>query len=379
MKRAANRPAAGLGPSLPGVVLLSALLAGCGDGEMKSSSSSMSSGTGVSGGCIACSGGGGTSAGSGGGAGGGDAPSTKGYPDRFTVGAPGVGTYAQSDPQLPVPPGYTEVWPSDDQSKEWDLYDCNGTVNLDHMYFHAFIYIGTGCHGTVNITNSIIAPPPGSTNRSILVNADESAPLTLNISDTTIRPEPVGPGGTNVALTEHAVNACATCTIRLTRVDAANTGGMCLCGQNTIIEQSWLHDNYIAHLADPSLAHTGGVFPYGGSGPLEISHNRLEPGVDAATGNEVPNYWQAITAVLFTQSVDGSTLQNYDVHDNFVSLGAYDFYPENGKDMILRNNVFGPNHWGYTTSCATCTYADWSNNVVGDIDGNPTNEVVPQP
>ncbi len=154
---------------------------------------------------------------------------------------------------------------------------------------------------------------------------------------------------------------------------------MCLCGQNTTVEQSWLHDNYIAHLADPSLAHTGGIFPYGGSGPLEISHNRLEPGVDAATGNEVPDYWQAITAVLFTQSVDGSTLQNYDVHDNFVSLGAYDFYPENGKDMIRA-----------TTSSARATGATrrrarrvrtligpttWSATSIG----NPTNEVVPQP
>jgi hypothetical protein len=91
-----------------------------------------------------------------------------------------------------------------------------------------------------------------------------------------------------------------------------------------VIEHSWLHDNYIAHLADPSLAHTGGVFPYGGSGPLEISHNRLEPGVDAYTGVEVPNYWKAITAVLFTQSSGGSTLQNYNVHDNFISLGALD-------------------------------------------------------
>jgi hypothetical protein len=301
------------------------------------------------------------------------------YPDRFGVGAPGVGVYRQSDARLPVPAGYTEVMPTAEESNEWDLYDCDGVVTLDHMYFHAFIYIGTGCHGTVNITNSIIAPPPGTNQRSILVNADASAALRLNISSTTIRPEPVPMGGTNAALTDHAVNGCETCTIHMDRVDIANSGGMCLCGENLTIENSWLHDNYVAHLADPSLAHTGGVFPYGGSGPLTIRNNRMEPGIDAFTGIEVPSYWLAITAVLFTQSNGGSTLRNYTVEGNFISLGAYDFDAQDGADLVVRNNVFGPNHFGYTSSVAGVTYADWSNNVVGDIAGNPTGPELAKP
>ncbi|MFR9780508.1 hypothetical protein ACL02O_31215 [Micromonospora sp. MS34] len=304
------------------------------------------------------------------------------YPARFSVGAPGVGRYRQSDARLPVPAGYRVFEPHDRASKEWDLYDCKGTVNLDRIYFRAFVYIGTNCHGTVNITNSIIAPPPGSANRAILVNANSAGRLTVNIRNTTVRPEPVGGGQQNAALTDHAINDCATCTIRLSGVDVANTGGMCLCGANVTIERSWLHDNYIAHLADPSQAHTGGVFPYGGSGPVTISNSRLEPGVDAFTGKEVPGYWKAITAVLFTQSQGGSTLRNYLVRDSFISLGAFGLYAQDGIGLRLHDNVFGPTHWGRTSQCGPdcrVTYAEWSNNVVGSIDGTPSGETLPRP
>jgi len=304
------------------------------------------------------------------------------YPARFSVGAPGVKRYAQSDSHLPVPPGYKVVQPSNKDSKEWDLYDCKGTVNLDHKYFKAFIYVGTSCHGTVNITNSIIAPPPGSTNRAILVNSDSAGKLTLNITNTTIRPEPVGLGQKSAPLNDHAINDCATCTISLNRVDIANTGGMCLCGARTTIRNSWLHDNYIANLADPKQAHTGGVFPYGGSGPVQIENSRLEPGLNAATGRPVPNYWQAITAVLFTQSVDGSTLRNYSVRDSFISLGAYGLYAQDGQGLRFTGNVFGPTHWGYTSGCksgCSVTFGEWSNNAVGTIDGIPTGKAVPKP
>jgi hypothetical protein len=307
------------------------------------------------------------------------ASGSSGYPARWSVGAPGVGRYDQSEQSLPVPAGYTVVGPSDSASKEYDLYSCRGTRTFDHKYFRAYLYIGTDCHGTINITDSIIAPPPGSANRAILVNADSSASLTLNITDSTIRPEPVGTGGTNAALNDHAINDCDTCTIHLDGVDVANTGGMCECGHNTVIEHSWLHDNYIANLPDPSLAHTGGVFPYGGSGPVEISHNRLEPGIDAATGQPVPNYWKAITAVLFTQSTGGSTLHNYQVHDNFISLGAYDMDLEDGAGISVTDNVFGPNHWGHATATNNVTFTTWTGNRTGTIDGNPTDTVVPRP
>ncbi|WP_155893781.1 hypothetical protein [Cystobacter fuscus] len=299
------------------------------------------------------------------------------FPDRWSVGAPGVGTYSQTDAHLPVPAGYTEISPP---NGEYDLYDC-GSVVLDHVYIRGFIYLGTNCSGTVTIKNSIIAPPAGTNQRSILNNSNGG--LTLNIMDTTIRPEPVPFGGTNAALTDHATNGCApNCYINMNRVDVANSGGMCLCGENTIIENSWLHDNYIAHLADPSEAHTGGVFPYGGSGPVTIRNNRLEPGFNAGTGQPVNNYWQAITAVLFTQGTGGTVLRNYVAEGNFISLGAFDVGVENGEGLVFRNNVFGPNHWGETTTCSTScgvTYADWSGNVKGDINGVKTSVVVPHP
>ncbi|WP_433083974.1 hypothetical protein ACQP1P_06220 [Dactylosporangium sp. CA-052675] len=316
----------------------------------------------------------------GGGGAGGSTASGK-YPARYSVGAPGVGKYKQSDAKLPVPPGYQEVAASDSQSKAYNLYTC-GNVTLDHKYIHGFIYIGTDCHGTVNITNSIIAPPPGSNQRAILVNANGSGKLTLNISNTTIRPEPVGLGQKSGSLNDHAINDCGTCTIHLNRVDVANTGGMCLCGQNVTIENSWLHDNYIANLTDPSAAHTGGVFPYGGTGPLTIRNSRLEPGVNAYTGQEIPNYWQAITAVLFTQSSGGSTLTNYSVTDSFISLGAYGFYAQDGQNLRVRGNVFGPTHWGRTGPCSggcRVTYSEWADNVAGSIDGTPTGEQVQKP
>jgi|GEM_PF-1935348 len=305
------------------------------------------------------------------------------YPARYSVGAPGVGTYKQSDSSLPMPSGYTQILPNDGGASEaYNMYSCSGTTTLDHVYIRAFIYIGTDCHGTINITNSIIAPPPGSNQRAILVNADNSASLAINISDTTIRPEPVGLGGMNAALTDHVLNDCETCSVTMNRVDVANSGGMCLCGKNVTVQNSWLHDNYIAHLPDPSVAHTGGVFPYGGDGPVTIRNNRLEPGVNAFTGAEVPNYWKAITAVLFTQSEGGSKLRNYTVEGNFISLGAFDMGMEDGEGLVIRNNVFGPNHWGYTTTCSSgcsVTIAQWSGNVVGDIAGTPTATVVPKP
>jgi hypothetical protein len=308
------------------------------------------------------------------------------YPDRWRVGAPALigHRYKQSDPSLPVPAGYKEVWPSDKSSKEYDIYECRGTTTIDRKYFHAWIYIGADCHGTINITNSIIAPPADSINRAVLVNSDSSAPVRINISDTTIRPEPVPLGGKNDTLTDHVINACDTCTITMTRVDVANSGGMCLCGHNTVVQHSWLHDNYIAHLPDPDVAHTGGIFPYGGSGPVEVSNNRLEPGTDAYHNREVPNYWKAITAVLFTQSTGSSVLRNYHVHDNFISMGGYGVFLQDGEGVKFRNNVFGPSHYGRTSTCSNpsdcrITYADWSGNVTGDLAGNPQGSVVPRP
>lgn len=301
------------------------------------------------------------------------------YPNRWSVGAPGVSRYTQTQASLPVPAGYTEV-SANGTAGEWDIYDCSSPIVYDHYYFHAFIYIGTGCSGSVTIKNSIIAPPAGTTHPSILNNSNGG--VTLTVQDTTIRPEPVPLGGTNDALTSHAVNNCGpTCHVTLTRLDVSNSGGMCLCGENTLVQYSWLHDAYLAHLSDPSLAHTGGVFPYGGSGPVEVSHNRLEPGYNTSTGTEVTNYWQAITAVLFTQSTGGH-LQGYNVHDNFISLGAFDMYLEDGLNVIVRNNVFGPSHWGPTSTCSsgcTVTYSDWSNNVMGDINGTPNTTVVAHP
>ncbi|WIM99565.1 hypothetical protein ACTOB_003223 [Actinoplanes oblitus] len=304
------------------------------------------------------------------------------YPARFSVGAPGVKPYKQSDTSLPVPKGYKVVKPSNKESKEWDLYDCKGTVNLDHKYFRGYLYIGTGCHGTVNITNSIIAPPADSANRAILVNADSSGDLRLNLTNVTIRPEPVPKGEKGAAANDHAINDCATCTISLNRVDVANTGGMCLCGARTTIRNSWLHDNYIANLDDPSVAHTGGVFPYGGSGPVTIENSRLEPGIDAHTGKPVPNYWKAITAVLFTQSVDGSVLRDYSVRNSFISLGAYGLRAQSGAGLKVTDNVFGPTHWEAVEGCdggCSVTYGEWSNNVVGTIDGVPTKKQVAKP
>lgn len=299
--------------------------------------------------------------------------STNAFPDRWTVGAPGVAKYKQTDQSLPVPAGYTVINPSDAAAKVYNIYSC-GNVTLDHVYIKAAIYLGTGCYGTVTIKNSIIAPPAGASLRAILNNTDGKQPLTLNISDTTVRPEPVPLGGRNDALTDHMTNGCGTaCTVHINRVDASNIGGLCLCGENTTVENSWLHDLYITHMSDPSVAHTGGVFPYGGSGPLTIRYNRLEPGYNTATGTEVTNYWKAITAVLFTQGTGGTTLRNYQVYNNFISLGAYDIDLENGQGLVFHDNVFGPNHWGHTNSCfSNCpTFGDWSNNRIGDINGVP--------
>jgi hypothetical protein len=302
------------------------------------------------------------------------------YTARWSVGAPGVAHYNQTQATLPVPAGYTEV-SGNGTAGEWDIYDCSTPQVYDHYYFHAFIYIGTGCSGSVTIKNSIIAPPAGTNQRSILNNSNGGVDLV--IQDTTIRPEPVPLGGTNDALTDHVVNNCgSTCHITLTRLDVSNSGGLCLCGENTLVQNSWLHDSYIAHLSDPSVAHTGGVFPYGGSGPVEVSHNRLEPGYNVGTGTEVTNYWKAITAVLFTQSSGGTQLHNYNVHDNFISLGAFDMDLEDGIGIIVKNNVFGPSHWGATSTCSsgcTVTYSDWSGNVLGDIDGAPSTTVVNHP
>ncbi|HSW65619.1 MAG TPA: hypothetical protein VLI54_00580 [Bacillota bacterium] len=321
-----------------------------------------------------------TGGGGGGGTGGGGSTGTNPYPDRWSVGAPGVAHYNQTQANLPVPAGYTVV-SGNGTPGEWDIYDCSSPVVYDHYYFKAFIYIGTNCSGSITIKNSIIAPPAGTRQRSILNNS--SGGVNLTIQDSTIRPEPVPLGGTNDALTDHMVNGCgSTCHVTLTRLDVSNSGGMCLCGENTLVQYSWLHDAYVAHLPDPSLAHTGGVFPIGGTGPVEVSHSRLEPGFNVGTGTEVTNYWQAITAVLFTQPGDGGPqLRNYNVHDNFISLGAYDMALQEGIGIIVKNNVFGPSHWGAANCSGGCsvTYADWSSNVLGDINGVPSTSVVNHP
>ena len=106
------------------------------------------------------------------------------------------------------------------------------------------------------------------------------------------------------------------------------------------------------------------------------------PAPDAFAGTEIPNYWKAITAVLFTQNAGGSTLRNYYVHDSFISLGAYGLFTTDGIGLRVVNNVFGPTHWGSTSLCTSgcqVTFAEWSNNRVGSIDGTPSTELVPQP
>jgi hypothetical protein len=53
---------------------------------------------------------------------------SSGHPERYSVGAPGVVRYRQSDATLPVPSGYTEESPSESGSKAWNLYECDGVV-----------------------------------------------------------------------------------------------------------------------------------------------------------------------------------------------------------------------------------------------------------
>lgn len=171
-----------------------------------------------------------------------------------------------------------------------------------------------------------------------------------------IRPEPVPRGQVNVPLQEHATNGCDTCRLHLDRVDVANSGGMCLC-DNVLIEYKWLHDNYIANLADPSQAHTGGVFPAGGDGPVEIGNSRLEPGIDATTAAPVPGYWQAITAVLSTQ---GGNLRSYHVHERCLLGGAYVVRFEDGWRLRVNGNLMGLGHFALAFRGINATVAEWS-------------------
>lgn len=312
-------------------------------------------------------------------------PPVNSYPDRWTVGAPGVEKpYTQTQTSLPVPTGYTVVNPIN-SSNEIDITcpGTGGTVTYDHRYFKGFLYLGTACYGTVNITNSIIAPPEGTNQRAILVNTDGANALDVNVSDTTIRPEPVALGHTNWALQDLAMdNPCPTpiCHITITRVDAANTGGLCLCDLVTATS-NWLHDTYVAHLATISDAHTGGIFPIGGQGPVVIQNNRLEPGVSAYTNTETPNAWQAITTPVFTQSAGGSnTLQNgYLLEGNCVSMGGNSIAWEMGSQQRARNNVIGPGHFGRLSIGSAVTIAEWTGNVEGDVACNSTGVTVPNP
>ncbi len=296
------------------------------------------------------------------------------FPARWSVGAPGVGRYDWRDARLPVPSGYTLVEGNAADGYAINYYAC-GNVVLDHVYLRGFLYLGTGCYGHVTITNSIIAPPVGSGQRPILANSDGQQPLTITITNSTIRPEPVVSGQTNAPLVEHALNGCVNCSIVMDRVDVANTGGMCECSDNVTITNSWLHDNWVP-LTNPELAHTGGVFPYGGSGPLIVRNNRLEPGVDATTGQEHVDYWKPITAVLFTQG--GAMTNGYIIEGNFISLGSFDVAFEIGNGLIVRNNVLGPNHFGYASNTGA-TFAEWTNNVQGNIDGTSTSVMIPRP
>jgi len=72
------------------------------------------------------------------------------------------------------------------------------------------------------------------------------------------------------------------------------------------------------------------------------------------------------------------------MHDSFLALGGYSFFPADGVDMVVRNNVFGPSHWGLIGDCTNgcqpaVTYQEWSGNVTGNVDGTPTGTVVPRP
>jgi hypothetical protein len=149
-----------------------------------------------------------------------------------------------------------------------------------------------------------------------------------------------------------------------------------------LVEWNWLHSAWTAKDSGGGAVHHGGFFYLGGSttaGPT-ARHNRIEvnnPNPYNASTNPDGFLSSAHTGPVLQQSTFGDPITQVTLDTNFF-MGNIDARFESGTNFHVRNNVFGPCN-GYTTKGAGVTFAEWTGNVQGDVNGNPLSTPVPQP
>jgi hypothetical protein len=181
-------------------------------------------------------------------------------------------------------------------------------------------------------------------------------------------------------------------SIVIRRCDISGTGKGGLLSSNTVIEDSWLH-GYTPYL-DPKTGayiHKDSFMTMGGS-HIRITRCRCEANLPSpfnATTNPFGFDPSSQTAAILLQP--WSDISDVTVENSFLMGGYYAVRFEgtqtarniNGttSGLVFRNNVWGPppTGGGYYTYMAGVGISEWTNNVRGDVNGNPTTTQVPHP
>jgi len=211
----------------------------------------------------------------------------------------------------------------------------------------------------------------------------------LLAEDCTIKPTATTP---NPARSQDGVLQSAGGPVTIRRCDISGSGKGALLGDNATIEDSWLHD--FTPYQDPATGawtHKDAFMSMGGS-HIRITRCRCEtnnPTPYNATTNPGGFDPSSQTASILLQPWDA--ISDVVIEDSFLQGGYYALRMQSGAGagvstqnltgLVVRNNVFGPAPKGgnnYTYDKAV-QITQWSGNVTGDVNGNPTGAAVAKP
>jgi len=196
----------------------------------------------------------------------------------------------------------------------------------------------------------------------------------------------------NDAREQDAVLDVDASSITIQRCDISGAGKGGLIGDNTTIEDSWLHD--FTPYQDPSTGawtHKDAVMTMGGVN-IKILRDRLaanNPSPYNATSNPTgfdPNTQTAAILLQPWTAITNVTIQNCYLEGGYFALRMQNSSPQGGAatgltGLAVTGNVFGPppSGGGYYTYEAGAQITAWSGNVTGDVNGKPTTTAIAHP
>jgi cell division septation protein DedD len=202
--------------------------------------------------------------------------------------------------------------------------------------------------GTLTIRNSIIEGGWGSW----FVVLGRTSGSTMDVRDSTLRWRAGSAPG--VGDGAGALQISAEIRIIALRNDISGTAdGIQVAGNDTRIEQNWIHDLALVGTY-PNNTHNDGIQVYDGAG-IVIANNRIEIGFDGQHQN----------AAVFFQPGTDNAVTSPQVIGNYLQGGGFSLRLEGATTgAVVRDNVFGPleGGWGHAYARNGAGLSQWSNN-----------------